>query len=172
MTSTRFTPGATSLSSASRLPPIAGSQLLNPVALPPGRARLPTMLVSTGSPMLANTIGMVRVCRCNSCTNGVVVAHSRSGFDATSSAAAARIRSIPPLAIPRNSIRRLRPSVQPNSRKPRTKAERRACATGSLSAKAIRTPIRRTRSPCCAHAASGHTAALPSPAMNSRRFIE
>src|SRR6516165_2544533 len=32
------------------------------------------------------------------------------------------------------------------------------------------TPMRGTRSPCCAHAANGiATAALPSPAMNSRR---
>jgi hypothetical protein len=29
----------------------------------------------------------------------------------------------------------------------------------------------RTRPSCCAHAASGHAAALPSPAMNSRRRI-
>ena len=29
----------------------------------------------------------------------------------------------------------------------------------------------RSRSPCCAHAAIGHAAALPSPAMNSRRRI-
>jgi hypothetical protein len=33
------------------------------------------------------------------------------------------------------------------------------------------TPTRRTRSLCCARAASGHaTAALPSSVMNSRRF--
>src|SRR6516164_6826951 len=34
------------------------------------------------------------------------------------------------------------------------------------------TPMRRTRSACCcARATTGHTAALPSPAMNSRRRI-
>jgi hypothetical protein len=33
------------------------------------------------------------------------------------------------------------------------------------------TPIRRTRSGCCARATSGHAAALPIPAMNSRRRI-
>src|SRR5215831_6797915 len=33
------------------------------------------------------------------------------------------------------------------------------------------TPMRRTRSPCCARAASGHAAALPSSVMNARRFI-
>jgi len=31
--------------------------------------------------------------------------------------------------------------------------------------------MRRARSPCCARAASGHAAAIPSPAMNSRRCI-
>jgi hypothetical protein len=33
------------------------------------------------------------------------------------------------------------------------------------------TPIRRIRSGCCALATTGHAAALPSPAMNSRRRI-
>jgi hypothetical protein len=46
------------------------------------------------------------------------------------------------------------------------------CASGSFSANAISTPIRRTRSPCCALAASGHAAAAPpSSVMNSRRLI-
>jgi len=40
---------------------------------------------------------------------------------------------------------------------------------GSVSSSGISTPIRRTRSPCCASAASGHAAALPSPPMNYRR---
>jgi hypothetical protein len=35
----------------------------------------------------------------------------------------------------------------------------------------LSTPIRRMRSACCACAASGHVAALPSPTMNSRRRI-
>jgi hypothetical protein len=42
---------------------------------------------------------------------------------------------------------------------------------GSFSSPNMRTPMRRTRSPCCARAASGHAAALPRPAMNSRRRI-
>ena len=33
------------------------------------------------------------------------------------------------------------------------------------------TPMRRTRSPCCARAASGHAAAVPRDVMNSRRLI-
>ena len=32
--------------------------------------------------------------------------------------------------------------------------------------------MRRTRSPCCARAARGHAAALPSSVMNSRLFID
>jgi hypothetical protein len=40
----------------------------------------------------------------------------------------------------------------------------------SLSASTINAPIRRTRSPCSARAASGHVAALPNSVMNSRRL--
>ena len=43
--------------------------------------------------------------------------------------------------------------------------------TESLSGQPISTPIRRTRSPCCARAATGHAAAPPSSDMNSRRLI-
>jgi hypothetical protein len=38
------------------------SKLVNPVALPPGRARLWTMPAPTGSARFVNTIGMVRGC--------------------------------------------------------------------------------------------------------------
>ena len=44
--------------------------------------------------------------------------------------------------------------------------------SGSSSARATSTPMRRIRSACCARAASGHAAAAPpSSVMNSRRFI-
>jgi hypothetical protein len=36
-----------------------------------------------------------------------------------------------------------------------------ACASESFSANGISTPTRRTRSPCCARAASGHAVAVP-----------
>jgi hypothetical protein len=49
-----------------------------------------------------------------------------------------------------------------------SKAERRKRAYGPGDAP-LRKPI--TGSRCCARAASGHTAAPPSNAMNSRRFI-
>jgi hypothetical protein len=46
----------------------------------------------------------------------------------------------------------------------------RACPIASSAAVPTRTPIRRTRSPCCARATSGHAAAPPSSVMNERRF--
>ena len=49
-------------------------------------------------------------------------------------------------------------------------AERRGFDAGSFWSPCMSTPMRRTRSPCCARATTGHAAALPSPAMNSRRL--
>jgi hypothetical protein len=49
MTATRFTLGAISLSSSSHFPAIPNSYMVNPVALPPGRARLATKPAPTGS---------------------------------------------------------------------------------------------------------------------------
>jgi hypothetical protein len=65
----------------------------------------------------------------------------------------------------RRSICTLRPTVQP----------RLASACVNLETEVLSglsTPMRRMRSPCCACAATGHAAALPSPAMNVRRLIE
>jgi hypothetical protein len=67
------------------------------------------MPLSTGSMMLANTMGMDRVCRCNSYTIVVTFACTTSGFDPTSSATAARIRSMPPPAIQRYSHPKVAP---------------------------------------------------------------
>ena len=71
----------------------------------------------------------------------------------------------------RRSIRALRPSVQPKSASPCVSAERRTFRSGSFSSPPISKPMRRTRSPCCARATTGHAAALPSPVMNVRRPI-
>jgi hypothetical protein len=46
-------------------------------------------------------------------------------------------------------------------------AETTVFVTGSFSSYGMSTPMRRTRSPCCALAASGHAAVPPSPAMKS-----
>src|SRR5262245_63207030 len=57
MARARLTSGATSLSRSSHLPPIDGSWLAKPVMLPPGRAKLSTKPLPTGSPTPLNTIG-------------------------------------------------------------------------------------------------------------------
>ena len=64
-TATRVTPGAISLSSSSYFALMLYSNSMNPVALPPGRAKLSTKPEPTGS-VGTNTIGTVRV----ACSNG------------------------------------------------------------------------------------------------------
>src|SRR6266567_3221454 len=54
--------GATSLSNSNHLPASEDSTLVNPVTLPPGRAKLSTKRSPTGSETIVNTIGIVRVC--------------------------------------------------------------------------------------------------------------
>ena len=61
MTATRFTPGAISLSSSSLLPLMLNSDEANPVAFVPGRDRLSTQPPPTGSIVVTNTIGTVRL---------------------------------------------------------------------------------------------------------------
>src|SRR6266436_3284012 len=58
----RLTRGAISLSSSSHLPVIVGSITVNPVALPPGWAKLSTKPLPTGSATITKTMGMERVC--------------------------------------------------------------------------------------------------------------
>jgi hypothetical protein len=66
----------------------------------------------------------------------------------------------------------LRPSLQPNRCRLCWNAATRACASGSSSAWPMSTPIRRTRSGCCARAGSGQIAAVPPiSVMNSRRLM-
>jgi hypothetical protein len=72
------------------------------------------------------------------------------------------------------SIRKLRPSTQPNFCSSCTKDASCDWASELLSGKPIKTPIRRIRLACCARAASGHdvvAAAPPRRVMNSRRFM-
>ena len=87
----RVTPGAICLSSSSHFPPRLYSKFMNPVALPPGRARLSTKPAATGSTATGNTIGTVRV----TCSTGPTVevpwARMTSGASAASSAACLRI---------------------------------------------------------------------------------
>ena len=102
------------------------SKIVNPVALPPGRARLATKPAPTGSMTTANTIGTVRV----ACSNGATVAvpvpaRMTSGASAANSAACLRMSSGLVVAQ-RVSIRTLRPSVQPNCCRPCRNAAMRA----------------------------------------------
>ena len=106
--------GATSLSSSSHLPPSEPSITTKPVALPPGRARLATKPLPTGSARIAKTMGMVRV-SCNSAAVvGVVCERMRSGCSATSSFANRCVDSGSAAIHQRVSVRKLRPSTQPN----------------------------------------------------------
>src|SRR6516165_7612494 len=110
-TATRVTPGAISLSSSSHFALKPYSKLVNPVALPPGRARLSTKPAPTGSATAANTIGTLRV----ACSNGPMVeapvARMTSGMVATNSTACLRISLA--LLAQRVSMRTFWPMVQP-----------------------------------------------------------
>src|SRR5262245_53956416 len=83
----RVTLGAISLSNSSHFPLMPYSNWTNPVALPPGRARLLTKPAPTGSGTITNTIGTVRVACSNGAAAALPVARMTSGESATSSAA-------------------------------------------------------------------------------------
>jgi hypothetical protein len=70
----------------------------------------------------------------------------------------------------RMSICTLRPMIHPDSASACWNAPMRACQTGSFAAAGTSTPMRRTRSPCCARATTGHAAAPLRSVMKSRRF--
>ena len=171
-TATRFVPGAISLSSSSHFPLIAYSKLLKPVMLPPGRAMLGTKPALSGSETPTNTIGTVRDRFCNASRIGVPLARIMSGFCATNSsecvAYAFGIGSYKPNIDP--DISSFGPTQFLEFRAKRFDAVLRS---GSDSSPNMSTPMRRVLSLCCARAANGHaTAAPPSTAMNSRRFIQ
>src|SRR5262249_25772670 len=106
------------------------SNVVKPVTLPPGRARLSPNPAPTGSGVCVNTIGTVRVACSNDGMTAPPPARMTSGVSAANSAAYLRMRSASP-APQRLSIRRLRPSVQPDCCSPCTNALRRDCPSGS-----------------------------------------
>src|SRR5262249_51563313 len=89
------------------------SKLINPVALPPGRAKLLTRPEATGSAAAGNTIGTVRVSRNKGRSVELPDARMTSGASATNSAACLRVSSGSNL-VHRVSIRILRPVIQPD----------------------------------------------------------
>ncbi len=98
MTATLVMPGATCFSSSSSLPLRAYSESMNPVALPPGRARLSTKPAPIGSTTCTKTIGTLLVAFRNSATTGLVTARMTSGKRAANSAANLRRSSTLPAA--------------------------------------------------------------------------
>jgi hypothetical protein len=93
---TRTTAGAISLSSSGHLPPNVGSFDMNPVIDPPGRARLATNPLPTGSETLTKMIGIARLSPASAATATVVSATIKSGFCSTTSLAR-RARSMSPV---------------------------------------------------------------------------
>jgi len=133
---------------------------MKPVTLPPGRARLATKPVPTGSPAAAKTMRMTDVACLAATTAAVADVTMTSTLRRTNSAAISAARSVRPSAQ-RYSIATVRPSIQPSSRSRWTKAATHWPAT--------RNPMDGSFAVCCALAASGHAAAPPMNAMKSRR---
>src|SRR5215472_14592680 len=75
-----LTRGAISLSSSGHLPAIVGSIRVKPVALPPGRARLPMKPLLTGSATVTKTMGIVWVCCSIDAVVGVFCVRMRIGL--------------------------------------------------------------------------------------------
>ena len=160
--------GTTSRKRSSRLPARSVCWNDRPVTLPPGRARLTTKPVPTGSPP-AKTIGITDVACFAARTFTVPLETMTSIFCRTNSATISAARSLRPSAH-RTLTATVRPSIQPSSRNRCTKA-----ATRWFSIEAVvglKNPMAGSLHVCRACAASGQTAAaLPSSVMNSRRFI-
>jgi hypothetical protein len=82
--------GASSRARSNRLPTTGALKKLTPVMLPPGRLRLLTSPGSTGSPPIANTMGIVVVAAFAAKAAGVpLIAAITATFRFTSSAASA-----------------------------------------------------------------------------------
>ncbi len=86
-TAARVTLGAICLRSSSHLPHKLYSNVMNPVALPPGRARLLTKPSPTGSTTITKTIGIVWVACSIGGTAGLPETRMTSGASAANSAA-------------------------------------------------------------------------------------
>ena len=163
MIANRRRPGTTSRKSSRRLPARSVVWADRPVTLPPGRARLATRPLPTGSSASANTIGMTDVACFAARTGAAPAVTMTSTLSRTNSAAISAKRSLRPSAQ-RNSIATVRPSIQPSSRNRCTKA-----ATQGLRAEGVavpRNPMVGSLPDCCARAASGH---LPSRRRAARR---
>src|SRR5260370_1119277 len=171
-TATRLSFGTASWRSWTRLALSSAKLTPSPVTFPPGRARLATSPVATGSAAWSSTMGIVPVAALAVSVDCVAVVTITSTFSATSSAASSGRRSGRPPA-PRNSIRTARPTTQPCSRSPSTSARSIARVSGSnFDPSPVRTPIRIGRLVDCASVARGaSTRPSVAPRRKARRLV-
>src|SRR5439155_22869669 len=116
-TATRETFGRASCSSSSLFPVSSAVKLDSPVIFPPGRERLATSPLPTGSLTLEKTTGIVLLAPLAARAAGVEPVTITSTFRRTSSAARSGRRSSSRSAH-RYSIMRFLPSTYPSSRSP------------------------------------------------------
>ena len=114
-------PGVSSRSNSICFPAVSGACPDRPVMFPPGRAKLATIPEPTGSPAVANTMGILDVACFATSVGTVLWVTMRSTFNLTNSAANSANRSLRPSAH-RYAIFRLPPSVQPSCAIRRTNA--------------------------------------------------
>ena len=118
---TRRSPGTRSRSKSSRSPARSVANTDSPVTLPPGRARLSTSPLPTGSPAAEKTIGIVAVACFEATISGVPEVTIISTLRRANSAAISAARSLRP-SVQRYSIAIVRPSIQESSCNRPTKA--------------------------------------------------
>src|SRR5262245_8099292 len=136
----------TSLSSSSHLAGVVGSTALNPATLPPGRGKLATKPLPTGSETFPKMMGMVRVC---CILGGGCVLRKNEAWLQRDEFLCESLHRLHVGRPQRMSIRIL-PSVHPSFWSPPWNAATQVCPSRSFSAYAISTPIGRIRSGCCA----------------------
>ena len=127
-TATRESLGMISFRSSSCFPLISGARVDNPVMFPPGRARLATNPLPTGSLSNAMTMGIVEVASLAARVAVGPPVTMMSTLRRTSSAASAGRRSSFPSAY-RHSMTMFFPSTYPSSRRPCRNASMRAALT-------------------------------------------
>ena len=165
----RRRPGTTSCNSSTRLPAASVNWFDRPVMLPPGRARLSTTPMPTGSATAANTIGMADVPCFAARIFAVACVTMTSTLSRTNSAMISGERS-KRVSAQRYSIATLRPSTQPSSRRRCTNA-----AVHRLWTEGVFAPKNPMVGSFCRllrpRRERPRAAAPPSSVMNSRRFI-
>ncbi len=148
-TATRESLGTISFRSSSRFPLSSGARVDNPVMFPPGRARLATNPLPTGSGSCAMTMGIVEVASLAARVAVGPAVTMTSTLRRTSSAASAGRRSSFPSAD-RHSMTMFFPSTYPSSRRPCRNASMRAELAEREAP--VRYPIRGIFAGCCASA--------------------